>query len=81
MAFRYYAKQSPIIYDDFMRLNNQEFVVFSNDLQKVIMSDDSKYKSVSKLDMDKKEIFYSVESGESKTTQYYYGKFSTSANK
>ena len=81
LAFRYYAKQSPIIYDDFMRLNNQEFVVFSNDLQKVIMSDDSKYKSVSKLDMDKKEIFYSVESGESETTQYYYGKFSTSANK
>ena len=81
LVFKYYAKQSPIIYDDFIRLNNQEFIVFSNDLQKVIINDKAEYKSVSKLNMDNKEIFYSMESSISKTTQYYYGKFSTSTNK
>lgn len=82
LVFKYYAKEYPIIYDDFMRLNNQqEFIVFGNELQKVIINDDAKYKSVRKLDIDKKEIFYSIESSESKTEQYYYGKFSTSTNK
>ena len=91
LVFEYYIKKrsyhTPDISDEFMRLYEPSaLVVFDDNLQKVIISDKNiDLYNINKLDMNKKEIFYYIDSKDPKTgkytKQYYYSKFNTSTNK
>ena len=91
LVFEYYIKKYaydlPSIFDDFMILHEPPaLVIFDDNLQKVIISDKNiDLYNINKLDMNKKEIFYYIDSKDPKTgkytEQYYYGKFNISTNK
>ena len=87
LVFKDYSEYKPYIFDDFMFLDESPaLVVFDDNLQKIIISDKNiDLHDIAKLDMNKKEIFYFIDSKDPKTgkyiRQYYYSKFNISTNK
>ena len=87
LVFKDYSEYKPYIFDDFMFLDESPaLVVFDDNLQKIIISDKNiDLHDIAKLDMNKKEIFYFIDSKDPKTgkyiRRYYYSKFNISTNK